>query len=97
MKDVNAALPADDMKRLGERIRQLRKKKGYTSYETFANEHGIHRVQWGRYEQGSDLYFSTLVRITQVLGVSLREFFSQGFDQLAPTAANGDGQEEPHS
>lgn len=67
---------------LGTRIKTLRKQKGYTSYEAFAYEHDIHRVQWGRYEQGQDIYFSTLVRITKVLGVSLTEFFEDGFDNL---------------
>lgn len=67
---------------LGTRIKTLRKEKGYTSYEAFAYEHDIHRVQWGRYEQGQDIYFSTLVRITKVLGVSLTEFFEDGFDNL---------------
>ena len=68
-----------EMKLLGLRIKELRKKKGYTSYETFANEHDIHRVQWGRYESGQDLYFSTLVKIIKVLNVTIEEFFSEGF------------------
>ena len=67
---------------LGTRIKTLRKQKGYTSYESFAYEHDIHRVQWGRYEQGQDLYVSTLARITKVLGVSLSEFFEDGFENL---------------
>lgn len=67
---------------LGTRIKTLRKEKGYTSYEAFAYEHDIHRVQWGRYEQGQDIYFSTLVRITKVLGVSLTEFFEDGFKDI---------------
>jgi transcriptional regulator with XRE-family HTH domain len=73
MKTVSADA---EMKLLGKRIQELRKQKGYTSYETFANEHDIHRVQWGRYESGSDLYFSTLVKICKVLDVSLEEFFN---------------------
>jgi transcriptional regulator with XRE-family HTH domain len=68
-----------EMKLLGLRIKELRKKKGYTSYETFANEHDIHRVQWGRYELGQDLYFSTLVKVIKVLNVTIEEFFSEGF------------------
>ena len=69
-----------EMQQLGLRIREIRKRKGYSSYETFANEHDIHRVQWGRYEQGKDLYFSTVIRIIRVLDVSVEEFFSEGFD-----------------
>lgn len=75
-------LDADkELKQIGARIKELRKQLGYTSYETFANEHDIHRVQWGRYEQGLDLYTSTLIKITKVLGVSLKEFFREGFDE----------------
>ena len=75
-------LDADkELKQIGNRIKELRKQLGYTSYETFANEHDIHRVQWGRYEQGLDLYTSTLIKITKVLGVSLKEFFREGFDE----------------
>lgn len=74
-------LEADkELKAIGDRIRQLRRAKGYTSYETFANEHDIHRVQWGRYEQGHDMRSSTLVKITKLLGVSMKEFFAEGFE-----------------
>jgi transcriptional regulator with XRE-family HTH domain len=69
-----------EMRQLGTRIREIRKRKGYTNYETFANEHDIHRVQWGRYEQGKDLYFSTVIKIIRILDVSIAEFFSEGFE-----------------
>ena len=82
-KDSLKTLDAEpDLKRIGARIKELRKKKGYTSYETFANEHDIHRVQWGRYEQGLDMYSSTLIKIVKLLDVSLKEFFSEGFDWI---------------
>jgi transcriptional regulator with XRE-family HTH domain len=70
---------AKEMKLLGARIKAIRKKKGYSSAERFANEHDIHRVQWGRYEAGQDLYVSTLFKVIQVLNVSVDEFFSEGF------------------
>ena len=85
---ANKALPVSfktietskEMEQLGKRIKELRKRKGYTSYETFANEHDIHRVQWGRYEKGKDLYFSTIIKITRILDVSIEEFFREGFE-----------------
>lgn len=74
-------LTADkELKQIGARIKQLRKGLGYSSYETFANERDIHRVQWGRYEQGLDMYTSTLFKIIKILGVTVEEFFSEGFD-----------------
>ena len=34
-----------ELSKLGDRIKQLRVKKGYTSYEIFAFENGINRAQ----------------------------------------------------
>lgn len=77
----NNALDTDvTLKKLGERIKQLRIKKGYTSYEYFAYDHNISRAQFGRYEQGQDLRISSLIKIVNAFGISLAEFFSEGFD-----------------
>ncbi|WP_407509335.1 helix-turn-helix domain-containing protein [Elizabethkingia anophelis] len=57
----------------------LRIKKGYTSYEYFAYEHNISRAQFGRYERGEDLRFSTLARIITAFDMTFEEFFSEGF------------------
>ena len=69
-----------EFQRLGERIKQLRVKKGYTSYEIFAFENGINRAQFGRYERGEDLRYSSLLKVCDALGVTVKEFFSEGFD-----------------
>lgn len=69
------------LKSLGERIKSLRIKKGYTSYEYFAYEHNISRAQFGRYERGEDLRFSTLLRIIDAFDMTLEEFFSEGFSR----------------
>lgn len=70
----------EDLKKLGDRIRSLRIKKGYSNYENFAYEHNIARAQYGKYEQGEDLRYSSLLKVIRALGVSLQEFFSEGFD-----------------
>ncbi len=70
----------DQLKKLGARIKQLRIKAGYTSYEYFAYEHNISRAQFGRYENGQDIRFSTLIKIITAFGLSVDEFFSEGFD-----------------
>ncbi len=69
-----------ELKKLGKRIRELRIKNGFTNYETFAYESGISRAQYGRYEKGKDLRYSSLVRVVKALGITLEEFFSEGFD-----------------
>lgn len=69
----------DQLLKLGERIKELRIKKGYSSYEYFAYDHNISRAQFGRYEKGQDLRFSSLVRVANAFDMTLSEFFSEGF------------------
>jgi len=69
------------LENLGKRIKILRKEQN-SSYEQFAFKHEIHRVQYGRYENGGDMKFSSLMRVLQALDISPKEFFSEGFDDL---------------
>lgn len=68
------------LKKLGNRIKQLRIKKGYASYEHFAYDHDISRAQFGRYEKGQDLKFTSLVKVVKSFDMTLTEFFSEGFE-----------------
>jgi len=68
------------IKNLGARIKQLRIAKGYTNAEFFAYDHKINRSQYGKYERGEDLRFSSLVRIIQIHNLTLPEFFNDGFE-----------------
>jgi transcriptional regulator with XRE-family HTH domain len=70
----------DQLQKLGKRIKQLRIAKGYSNYESFAYENNIHRAQFGRYEKGQDLRFSTFIRLLNTFGISPKDFFSEGFD-----------------
>lgn len=73
--------PADpNLRKLGNRLKQLRIKKGYTNYEYFAFENGIGRAQYGKYETGGNIRFDTLVKIIKIHGMTVKEFFSEGFD-----------------
>jgi len=65
--------------KLGERFQELRKEKGYSNYESFAFEHNLPRAQYGRYEKGQDLRFSSLLKVLQALDITLEEFF-EGFE-----------------
>jgi transcriptional regulator with XRE-family HTH domain len=78
-KDIHIYTEAQ-LKKLSERIRGLRIKPGYSSYEDFAYEHGISRAQFGRYEKGQDIRYSTLAKVIQAFGITTKEFFSEGFD-----------------
>lgn len=66
---------------LANRIKALRIEKGHSNYEHFANESGISRTQYGRYEQGDNLKFLTLYKVLNGLGVTFKEFFEQGFEE----------------
>jgi len=66
---------------LGERLKAIRKEKGYTNYEQFAFDNEIPRAQYGRYEKGQDLRFSSLLKVLKALNISLKEFFKQGFTE----------------
>ena len=70
----------EDLTKLGNRIKQLRIKAGYTNYEYFAYDHEISRTQYGRYERGEDLRYTSLLKVIHALGVTPVEFFSEGFD-----------------
>ena len=69
-----------DLVRIAKRIKDLRIKKGFSSYEYFAYENDISRAQYGRYENGEDMRYSSLLRVIKALGISVKEFFSEGFD-----------------
>ncbi|OJW78658.1 MAG: transcriptional regulator [Bacteroidetes bacterium 46-16] len=83
-KSKNTANKATDaseyIKKLGERIRTLRIKKGYSSHEIFAYEHNFPRAQYGRYERGQDIKYSSLLKLVEAFDMTLEEFFSEGFE-----------------
>ena len=64
------------MKALGQRIRELRKKKGF-SQEGFADSAGVHRTWMGALERGErNLSFHNLVLISRALGMTLSQLVS---------------------
>ena len=69
----------EELHKLAQRIRQLRIKKGYSNYENFAFDHEIPRAQYGRYENGKDLRYTSLIKVIKALDVTIEEFFSEGF------------------
>jgi transcriptional regulator with XRE-family HTH domain len=68
------------LKQLGKRLQQLIIKKGYTNYEYFAYDNNIGRAQYGSYESGRNIQFDTLLKLIKIHKITLKEFFSEGFD-----------------
>jgi len=67
--------------RLGARLKELRMSKGYSSSEKFALAINLNRTQYHSYEMGKgDIQFTTLVKIVAGLEISLKDFFSEGFE-----------------
>ena len=61
---------------IAEKIKQLRIDKGYTSYENFAYENDLSRVQYWRMERGTNFTIDYFLKILEVHKLSLKEFFS---------------------
>jgi transcriptional regulator with XRE-family HTH domain len=64
--------------RIGKKLAELRKKKGYKSYESFAFDHEIPRMQYWRIENGkTNVTMKSLVKLLAVHKLTVEEFFSQ--------------------
>jgi hypothetical protein len=74
---TEAVAPPDPrLKRIAQKLKQLRVAKGYSSYEAFAFDHELPRVGYGRHEQGSNLTLKSLLRLLDIHQMSLAEFFA---------------------
>lgn len=72
----------DFIKKVSKRIKTLRKERGFNSYELFAYDIEISRAGMSKYESGAfdDIRMRTLLKIIDGLGISPKEFFSEGFE-----------------
>ena len=70
------------LNRIGKRIKILRKKNGFNSAELFSYDIEVSRVGMSKYESGNydDIRMRTLLKIIDGLGMTPKEFFSEGFD-----------------
>lgn len=60
---------------IGNKIRELRIAKGFSSSEAFAWEHGINRVQFWRMENGQNFTLDSLFKVLDAMEMSVEEFF----------------------
>ena len=80
MKTPKKKSSKKDLAILGSRIKDLRIKAGFTSYEHFAYEHDFSRAQFESYEKGEDLRYTSLLKVIKAFDLTMEEFFSEGFD-----------------
>jgi len=62
--------------KIADKLESIRKQRGYTSYENFAIDKGLPRMQYWRMEKGTNFQFESLLKILDALEMSLAEFFS---------------------
>lgn len=69
---------------LSNRIKEVRKEKGFTSAELFAYDIEVSRVGISNYESGNfdDIRLRTLLKIIDGLEVTPKEFFSKVLDSV---------------
>lgn len=60
---------------IARKIRKLRIEEGYGSYEFFAWEHKIPRIQYWRMEKGTNFTIASLLRVLDAHNITLQEFF----------------------
>ncbi|NQX38231.1 Helix-turn-helix domain-containing protein [Pedobacter steynii] len=83
MANKNLLTSEQELKKIGLRLKGLRKSKGYTSPDTFSYENNLNRSQYGKYEAGSaNITIGTLINILNCFGVSLSEFFNEEYENL---------------
>lgn len=61
---------------VGNRLKVIRKEKGYKSYEHIAYELGMSRSAYYRLEAGANCSLKTLSKVCKLLGVTFDEFFA---------------------
>jgi transcriptional regulator with XRE-family HTH domain len=67
--------PVEVRKQLGERVRELRSRKGW-SQEKFAHESGLGRSFAGSIERGEkDIRISTLCKLADIFGIDISRLF----------------------
>lgn len=67
-----------ELSAIGHKLVKLRLRNGYKSYETFASENNLSRMQYWRMEKGkTNLTMKSLLRILAIHKVSVEEFFGR--------------------
>jgi hypothetical protein len=60
---------------IGERIKSLRINAGYKSYEVFAWENNLSRIQYWKMEKGTNCTIKSLYKVLKVHDLTYKEFF----------------------
>lgn len=70
-----------ELKKLGDRMKSIRIKKGHSNLEKFAFDNELPRALYGNYEKGKgNVTYKNLVKVIKALDISIKDFFSEGFN-----------------
>ncbi|MES2395488.1 MAG: helix-turn-helix transcriptional regulator [Bacteroidota bacterium] len=61
---------------IADRLKQIRKEKGYNNYEHIAFDLGMSRSAYWRLESGENFSIKTLLKICKLLDITLEDFFA---------------------
>ncbi len=61
---------------IGHKIKALRIKAGYKSYEVFAWENNMSRIQYWKMEKGTNCTLKSLHKVLEVHGITYQDFFN---------------------
>ena len=60
---------------IGNKIKDLRIKAGYKSYEVFAWENNLSRIQYWKMEKGTNCTLKSLHKVLSIHNLTYKEFF----------------------
>jgi transcriptional regulator with XRE-family HTH domain len=73
---------AKELKKIGDKLKRIRINNGYTSYEKFAIENEISRMQYWRIEEGkTNLTIRSLIAILNIHKITMEKFFEEEKEQ----------------
>lgn len=80
----NKSLVLDiEQKKIGLRLKQIRKSMGYSSHESFAYDYNLDRAQYGKIEAGSsNMTLKVLIKHLNAIDYSFTEFFDENYDSI---------------
>jgi transcriptional regulator with XRE-family HTH domain len=64
-----------DIVKIGNKIRELRKKAGYTSYENFAFDNDLSPRYYWSVEKGRNMRLEYFLKILNIFKISPQDFF----------------------
>ncbi len=63
--------------KIGNKLKRLRIDSGYSSYEIFAWENNLSRIQYWKMEKGTNCTLKSLDRVLKVHKLTVEQFFKE--------------------